>query len=158
MKVSQQMLLEIAQDIWASMLWVDLRDYESQDDSLAIETECLTGSVHIYGKPELEVVVTLSSTLARKATAAMLAVGLEEVSEELACDAVGELTNLVAGSFKNRLSGRSRLSAPIVTQGPRETQRFRVGSVMLLDLILTSRSSSHPRQLALIEVHQSLTL
>lgn len=156
MDVNKHLVLEIAQDIWASMLRMDLQERVTHHEELISGKQCLTGSVRILGKPEFDVVVTVPKALAEQATAVMLEVGLDEVSEALASDAVGELTNLVAGSIQNRISGRSRLSAPIVIQGEHGVRHPRPGSVKLLDLPLTSQPSTRDEQPAMIEVHQSL--
>lgn len=59
-----------------------------------------------------------SSDAAREITAAMLGIDPAEVDSELA-DAIGEMTNMVAGQFRNRVSGDQgwALTTPFSTIG-----------------------------------------
>jgi chemotaxis protein CheX len=76
--------------------------------------EAVVGSVSISGSWQGTVLVGCSVRLARQATATMLALEEDVVTDEDVVDAVGELANMVGGNVKSMLAMDSRLSVPTV--------------------------------------------
>lgn len=65
-----------------------------------------------------ELVLRCSETFARRAAAQML--GMEPDSEEVAQDALSELSNVMAGNLKGTLKADCALTTPTVTTHPRD--------------------------------------
>jgi chemotaxis protein CheX len=105
-------------------------------------SEAVPGTPHpfVAGEPRAEIVATIALTgpsnavvtlygsiaMAKSITASMLGMAVEEINEEYA-DAIGELGNMIAGSFRNRMTaagGIWAISVPTVTVGQRIFTHF----------------------------------
>lgn len=151
MEPDRSLVLETTRRIWAEMLGMELQeDPAAAFDPRLFESHFI-GSVQISGARELAVIIQLPLELARRATAAMLEVEPGEVTDAEVIDAVGELTNLVAGSLKNRIQGGSRLSLPTIVRGDHFTVCL-PGSRKLFEVALTSVNWP-----AIIAIHERQT-
>lgn len=84
----------------------------------------ISGIIGLSGKAAGTVVVSLSKQVALKATSAMLMVETTEVNGDV-IDAVGEITNMVAGAAKAHLSEYElSISLPSVITGRGHEVRF----------------------------------
>jgi len=104
---------QVVEQIWEAMFATGL--------------DCLDGYGHINGGPVLSgciqidgawigtVVLQCSLELARKLAAVMF--GTEQLEDAEICDAVGELTNLVAGGIQSLVPAPSELTPPSVIEG-----------------------------------------
>lgn len=78
----------------------------------------VSGVIGISGAVAGMVVVNLSATAAREVLKRMVGSESDEVNQEV-CDAVGELTNMIAGSAKAQLAKQNlSISLPNVVSGP----------------------------------------
>jgi chemotaxis protein CheX len=84
----------------------------------------VVGSVGFVGRANGLVYLYLSETLARQLTCEILGLSAADLAREgfdLVKDAIGELTNIVAGTFKNQLCTQGlscHLTIPTVEHGP----------------------------------------
>lgn len=109
-------LTQIASDIWAAILGLELKPNPATDVH-APDDRVVTGCVQITGDWAGAVTVQCSDRLARRATSLMFAMEEEEVSEEEVSDTIGELANMTGGNVKSLLDGSCQLSLPSVTSG-----------------------------------------
>lgn len=105
---------QIAQSVFTTMLSIDLIRLERAVPPAATE---LLATVSIAGAWTGKVVLTLSHELARQATAIMLQVPPEDVSDADARDVAAELVNMVGGNLKSILPGPSYLTLPTIISG-----------------------------------------
>ena len=100
------------------MIWSTLVDVPIQPggESGPSGDSTVTGIVHIDGAWHGAIVVRCPLALASLVTAAMFQSGQDPSFEEV-CDALGELTNMVAGNVKALLPQPSVLSLPTVAFG-----------------------------------------
>lgn len=116
MDLTQVDLHQIAADIWAAILGLELKPNPATD-AHAEDDRVVTGCVQITGDWSGAVTVQCSDRLARRATALMFAMEEDEVSEEEISDTIGELANMTGGNVKSLLDGSCQLSLPSVTSG-----------------------------------------
>ncbi len=84
----------------------------------------VTGVIGLSGKATGMVVVSFSETLALRSAAALLLADTWEIDDDV-IDAVGELTNMIAGGAKAELpQWQMSLSTPSVIVGGAHTVRF----------------------------------
>ncbi len=109
-------LAEIVNGVWSSLITLPITRYEGAP----VETEypaehMMTCTVPIEGAWTGAVVVTCSSMLAERIAESMLHIsGLAHAD---VTDALGEVTNMIAGNAKSLLPQPSKISLPVVTQG-----------------------------------------
>jgi chemotaxis protein CheX len=115
--VNENDLAEMVEQVWVSYL-----DPEgvsplipTGDDGQPSEVH---SSVSITGSWNGHVVYASSTVAARRAAAAFLAMGPDEVSQEDLCDVLGELANIVGGNVKAMLPAGANLSLPQVVLAP----------------------------------------
>lgn len=113
-------LIKDVQDVFVNMVGVeDLMHLPIQIDVTTHFKECLTAMVGLAGTYNGLVSVHLPWALAMSFTSLMLGMEVTEINEDVN-DAMGEIANMVAGSFKQHLSkGGSdiQLSTPSVVNG-----------------------------------------
>jgi chemotaxis protein CheX len=118
-RTSTEELLSIAEMVWASYLdpagehplVVDPapgRGYGATD---------VVATVAISGAWDGRVLLSFSETAARRATAALLGSGVEDLNHDDVADAVGELANIIGGSVKSLMPQPAVLSLPAVAVG-----------------------------------------
>ena len=115
----------------------DIIDSTHEVFETMVFTDAIPGVPHPSrpGEPRAEIVATIALTgpsnavvtlygtiaMAKSIAASMLGMAVEEINEEYA-DAMGELGNMIAGSFRNRMTamgGTWAISVPTVTVGQR---------------------------------------
>jgi chemotaxis protein CheX len=115
----------------------DIIDSTHEVFETMVFTNAVPGTPHPSrpGEPRAEVVATIALTgpsnavvtlygsiaMAKSIAASMLGMVAEDINEEYA-DAIGELGNMIAGSFRNRMTaigGTWAISVPTVTVGHR---------------------------------------
>jgi chemotaxis protein CheX len=100
-----------------TMIWSTLMDQGLEPGRAGpVEDSTVTGIVNIDGAWQGAVLVQCPYLLASHVTATMLRSGTKPSFEEL-CDALGELTNMVAGNVKALLPQPSSISLPTVALG-----------------------------------------
>jgi chemotaxis protein CheX len=113
-------LIKDVQDVFVNMVGVeDLMHLPIQIDVTTHFKECLTAMVGLAGTYNGLVSVHLPWPLALSFTSLMLGMEVTEIDDDVN-DAMGEIANMVAGSFKQHLSkGGSdiQLSTPSVVNG-----------------------------------------
>ena len=116
--VHEEEILQIVQSIWMSILDLEIRLDSSADGRLREGTgRSLTGCVQLTGDFEGAALLDCTGELARRVAAVMFEEQPDALSIAEVQDALGELTNMVAGNIKPLLSGSSRLSLPSVVEG-----------------------------------------
>lgn len=97
-------------------------------DSLELDRPHVVGTVGFIGAINGLIYLYLDTEFAQKCAANLLGISPEELAElgdEAVNDAIGELTNMTVGTFKNQLSDRGfgcRLTIPSILRG----SRFRI--------------------------------
>jgi chemotaxis protein CheX len=134
-------LLEVAtREVFALMLGCQLTVAATADES----TQDVTAMVGLAGQLCGVLSVRCSGKAAALMTSKMLGVALDKVGSEVA-DALGEVCNMVAGNFKNKIAGLAEgclLSPPTVITGSDYTLRSQADSpalevrLMLEDLLI----------------------
>lgn len=97
----------------------DLKSVPGAADPVGTFTECVSALIGIAGSYDGLVSLHVPNQLAMKMTSNMLDLEVNECGEEVQ-DALGELANMVAGSFKDQLDrsgGSVRISPPSVVIG-----------------------------------------
>jgi len=115
-------LLEVAtREVFALMLGCQLTAFATADESISD----VTAMVGLAGQLCGVLSVRCSGKAAALMTSKMLGVALDKVGSEIA-DALGEVCNMVAGNFKNKIAGLAEgcmLSPPTVITGNDYTLR-----------------------------------
>ncbi len=99
MTITQTQIAEIAGAVWTSFLGMTLRERES-DSSAEGDWHSASATVHISGSWNGSVILSCSSTLARRAAAAMFEIGVNNLDDGEVADALGELVNIIGGNLK----------------------------------------------------------
>lgn len=146
-------IIQIVQTIWTSILNLPIEVPAPNDGSFEpVSGRSFTACVQLTGDFEGATLLYCSSRLALDLTSIMFEEKPEDLSIEDLQDALGELTNMIAGNIKPLLPGHSRLSLPSVVDGSeyqikvpgsRQLQRLRflcLGEV--LDITLQTRATS----------------
>jgi chemotaxis protein CheX len=107
-------------EIFTSMVGLDdLLHLPMQIDPVTTFTDCISSMVGLAGHYNGLVSLHMPSGLALKATSSMLGMEVSEIDEDVN-DAMGEIANMIAGSFKMHLSKSGadvQLSTPSVVYG-----------------------------------------
>lgn len=114
--IQDEQIDEIVRNVWSSMLELDVVRKDNASERPEGE-KSLTACVQITGDWQGTVALDCVDALARTAAAAMFEMEATECEEEDVRDAIGELTNTLAGNIKTMLPGSCALSLPSVTQG-----------------------------------------
>jgi chemotaxis protein CheX len=104
---------DIAETIWASLFELTIGPDPDPAGAAAAE---VTGLIHIDGAWRGAVVVQCPMALATTLSQAMFQTTDEPAFADV-CDALGELTNMLAGNVKALLAEPSVLSLPTVARG-----------------------------------------
>jgi len=105
-------LREVAERIWGTLFEEPLQP--ADDAAEMVDDTFLTGCVHIEGSHQAAVAVRCPVGLARQFTSKMM--GVHDPSPADVCDALGELTNLTAGSVQALMPPPSELTLPTVVE------------------------------------------
>jgi len=110
MQIHAEDVIKLTNDIWASMLGMELAPCERVD--FAGAEPVLAASVEVMGDWQGRIRLDCSSRLAREAAARFVEADPAEITSEQVRDALAELTNMTAGSVKALLPCASRLTIP----------------------------------------------
>jgi CheY-specific phosphatase CheX len=112
-------LLQGAKEVFETMVFMDLEECSESEVDTGDST--LLGSISFQGNLEGSLGVCCSVCCAEAIAMNMLGVdAIEEISEEAARDAMGEVTNMVMGCFKSYAAdavGNLEVSVPTVVRG-----------------------------------------
>jgi chemotaxis protein CheX len=121
--VSEDDLAEMVEQVWVSYL-----DPEGANPLIPTYDENQPSEVHssvsITGSWNGVVVYASSTTAARRAAGAFLAMGEDEVSTEDLSDVLGELANIIGGNVKAMLPAGSLLSLPQVVLASESASKY----------------------------------
>ena len=119
-EVLSQQLMRDVKDIFGTMVGLeDLLHLPIQIDPVTNFTDCISSLVGFAGTYNGLVSLHMPSDLAIRATSCMLGMEVTEVSDDVN-DAMGEIANMIAGSFKQHLSTNGmdiHISTPSVIHG-----------------------------------------
>lgn len=110
MPLDDETIRDLTRTVWETVL--GLPADEGADGAVA--GDAIRASVDIRGEWVGTVSLSFSHVLARKLTAAMLAMPEDEATADLVRDVSGELANVIGGNVKGLLPGRCSLSVPRV--------------------------------------------
>ena len=116
--VHEEEIHQIVHSIWMSILDLEIRLDSSADRRLREGGgRTLTGCVQLTGDFEGAALLDCTGKLAQRVAGVMFEEHPDALSIAEVQDALGELTNMIAGNIKPLLSGSSRLSLPSVVEG-----------------------------------------
>ncbi len=110
-------IVQIVTSIWMSILGLAVSPDPGGGARLDAAPRTFTGCVQLTGDYEGAALLRCGTSLARRLAAVMFEASPESLTLEEVQDALGELTNMVAGNVKPLLGGVSRLSLPSVVEG-----------------------------------------
>ena len=96
---------------WSAMIGMKLE--KTTGPSNTLDGACV-GCVSVSGGWRGDLVLSVSGSLARKVTGAMLGMPDEELESEMVKDAVGEVANITAGNLAKAAEAPCELSTPFV--------------------------------------------
>jgi chemotaxis protein CheX len=123
-------LTQATAEVFETMVFAPVKALPPRADRPATAGAGVIGIVRFTGSANGVVSFCSSLPVARQIAAAMLGQSADEVEETLP-DAIGELTNMIAGSFRTRMAdsrGAWDISTPNVTVGSNLIMRY-VGAV-----------------------------
>lgn len=129
MQLNSDDVAQIVQEVWSSMLGLDIDPVEID---IPAGGPSVAGSVGVTGATDCLISLEMGENAAKALAAAMFGMGVDEVSNDDVSDTVGELTNMVGGNIKSLLPEPSTLSLPVVAHGTIPTLRV-VGGKSLLE-------------------------
>jgi chemotaxis protein CheX len=119
-EVLSQQLMRDVKEIFGTMVGLeDLLHLPIQIDPVTNFTDCVSSLVGLAGTYNGLVSLHMPSNLAMRATSLMLGMEVTDVDEDVN-DAMGEIANMIAGSFKQHLSKSGldiQISTPSVIHG-----------------------------------------
>jgi chemotaxis protein CheX len=119
---SDEQIVAITQDVWSSFTGTAI---DSASEVVALDAGDVTfGRVAVTGPWQGCVLLACPTQLARNAASAMFDLPAEQLTDDEVADALGELTNMIAGNIKSLLPGPSRLSMPAVMVSASSTVRM----------------------------------
>jgi len=122
MFASDEQIVGITQDVWSSFVGTVIG---SAAEEVALDAVDVTvGCVAVTGDWKGCVLLACPEQLARNAASAMFDLPAERLTDDEVADALGELTNMIAGNIKSLLPGPSRLSMPAVMVSASSTVRM----------------------------------
>ncbi len=101
--------------VFKSMVFMDARGAKF-DDQIHIPDKHLTAMVGFAGSYMGLAAIHCSETFARRVGAAMLHLDCDELTNEDVRDALGEISNMIAGHFKARLAEKNQSDAEVFDQ------------------------------------------
>ena len=113
MTATEDHICEIAMSIWETMFTTPLHRAAPR---APIPGPVMTGCVTIEGAWEGAVMLSCPDRLAHRLAAELFGPGVETAEVDVR-DAIGEVTNMLAGNLKAQLPHPSRISLPTVANG-----------------------------------------
>lgn len=118
MKDIEEAIVDITKNIWESILGLELqRAHDVAPLTRTTGQKSLTGCVQLAGAWEGSVFLYTTAALAGEVAATMFGTTPESLHNGDVDDALGELTNMVAGNLKVVLPRPCQLSLPAVVEG-----------------------------------------
>jgi chemotaxis protein CheX len=112
-------LLAGAKEVFETMIFIDLQ--QATDPNLKLDGDCLLGSITFTGNIDGCLGICCTINCARIIAANMLGMGPDaQLSADEVKDAIGEVTNMVMGTIKSRMTGivgNLLVSIPTVVTG-----------------------------------------
>jgi CheY-specific phosphatase CheX len=112
-------LLQGAKEVFETMVFMDLE--KSSESDASIDDCALLGSITFKGAMEGSLGICCSVPCAQAIAKDMLGIDdCEKLGEEEACDAIGEVANMVMGCFKSQVIdavGNLEVSTPSIVSG-----------------------------------------
>lgn len=118
----------IVQEVWSSMLGLDIAPTEGDD---IVTGPAIAGSVSVTGASDCLIAVEMETATAKLVGSTMFMMAIDEIPMNDVTDAVGELTNMIGGNIKSLLPEPSALSLPVVAQGEPPTIKVVGGDTLL---------------------------
>ena len=112
-------VINSTKEIFSTMIPIEIKTEASFYQNEAMISTDVMSLVSFTGEHSGIVAVFCSKEIALKITSSMLGMEITEFNQDTK-DAIGEVTNMIAGSLKNRVSdtfGAMHLSVPIVIAG-----------------------------------------
>ncbi len=116
MQVDESMLFELTEQVWSSMLGLNLVMGNGHPPP-GERTRQLVGCVVISGSWEGAVSIECPLSVAKRAAGIMFGTDPADASDDEVRDALGELANMIGGGVKSLLPSPSQLSLPTVAEG-----------------------------------------
>lgn len=138
MHLSSDDVAQIVQEVWSSMLGLDVEPVEVPVEHTG---PAVAGSVGVSGATDCLISMEMGEDAAKLVGATMFGMSADEISDDDVSDAVGELTNMIGGNIKSLLPEPSTLSLPVVAHGKIPTLKV-VGGRSLLNQCFVS--GEHP--------------
>ncbi len=118
----KEYLKKATQDVFETMVYMTAEPAGEAGEDQAGQISCeVIASLGFTGTVNGIIITSCSMELARKITANMLGIDVSEIgSNSEVGDAMGEITNMIAGNVKNKWvedGGRMELSVPMVAMG-----------------------------------------
>ncbi len=160
----RETITRAVQDVFKTMIGQNAIHANATEDhnlkSLAINGSQVVGSVGFIGDINGLIYLYFSLEFAQEASASLLGMTTQEIVEsgdEVINDAIGELTNMTVGAFKNQLCDQGypcRLTIPSILRGSnfsiepigsttRRVYRFKIGRHTLVTDILMKTSDTN---------------
>jgi chemotaxis protein CheX len=154
-RFGQDEVVQLAQGIWQAMLSLPLRPVGQDQSGLSVvgtaASKCdLAACVQITGAWKGAVRIDCSELLAKRTAAVFLGLPAGEVSREEMLDALGEVTNMMAGSIKPLLPRPCQISLPSVVDGADYELNIRKGQLLLASEF---ESDGDKLKISLVEAH-----
>jgi chemotaxis protein CheX len=160
--VFQETITRAVNDVFSTMLTQPAnhvpKDYGQQGNSLCLDEPHVVGTVGFIGSINGLIYLYMNVAFAEECAARMLGMEPSEIAEagdEAVNDAIGELTNMTVGTFKNQLSDRgfpckltipsilrgSRFSIEPISSATRRIYHFEIaGNTLIADLLMQPAS------------------
>jgi chemotaxis protein CheX len=119
---TDEQIVGITRDVWTSFTGKEIDP--ADDEVVAGGDEVTVGCVAVMGGWQGCVLLAAPTPLARTVASAMFDLPAGQLTDDEVADALGELTNMIAGNIKSLLPGPSSLSMPAVTAGASYTVRI----------------------------------
>jgi len=112
-------LVDSAREVFATMLFQNVVSRPARPAASREPKADVVATIHLTGPSRAVVGLYSSEPVAKSMAASMLGLEAAQIGDEFA-DALGELANMIAGSFRNRMAavgGTWAISVPTVTIG-----------------------------------------
>lgn len=117
----QAKVIEAAQEIFSTMVMMEVSAVEGTPDGLSSFQDSISGVIGLTGTHKGVLAIHLPHVVAMAITGSFLGMDVDSINEDVE-DAVGELANMMGGNVKSILSEKGRdieLSMPTTIQGKR---------------------------------------
>lgn len=111
--IEKNIIIDVVKDVFSTMLFTEIEVFENDDLKLnsPIKVSVFLG---ISGLKKYGVIIETDEKFAIKAASSMLGEDLNEWSDAVQ-DAIGEVSNMIAGNIKSKLPEKQNLSLSIPT-------------------------------------------